>query len=207
MMRLCVVSIKYVPVVHVISHRNRDVSVVYQMCQYNYQQRAGISFQSIVNFFTRRKELVDAHKLKALEDLKAAMNELTVSSIEEPSIYYDHAQLLELSVKPVEDLTINQLEELGRAYFDGIDNVIEVNQERAFTLWMEAATRGSIDSKYVVAVCRRDGTGVTRDLGRAMEEFLAVADQHGYGLAHVCLIYSVVLILVAIGILTLLLYT
>jgi len=170
-----------------ILHQRRGTGYqLHRLCQqYNYQQTAALSLYSIFNIFSRGKELVDVNKLKALDDLKAAVAELSVASDEEPSIYYDHDQLLELSVKPIEDLTTNQLEELGRAYYDGIGSVIEINLERAFILWSEAADRGSVDSKYVRAVCLRDGSGVDRDLERAVQEMQSVADDHNYGLAHV----------------------
>lgn len=176
-----------------ILHQHRGTSYEsHRLCQhynYNYHRREALSlYSSIFNIFTRRQEqLIDNDKLKALDDLKAALTELSVASDEEPSIYYDHDQLLELSVKPIDALTTDQLEELGRAYYVGIDSVIEVNLDRSFTLWSEAASRGSVDSKYVRAVCLREGSGVAKDLERAFKEMLSVADDHSYALAHVSL--------------------
>ena len=187
MLRRCVIAI---PSAILYQHRGTGYES-HRLCQYynNYQRREALSlYSSILNMFTRRKEkeqLIDADKLKALDDLKAALAVLSVASDEEPSIFYDHDQLIELSVKPIEALTTNELEELGRAYFDGIDSVIEVNLERAFILWSEAADRGSEDSKYMRAVCLRDGSGVARDLERAFQEMLSVADDHSYALAQV----------------------
>jgi TPR repeat protein len=184
---------RFVVAVPTAMHQHKVRGTVYEshrVCQYyNYQRSEALSLYSyILNMFTLREEhMIDVDKLKALDDLKAALAELSVASDEEPSIYYDHDQLLELSVKPIDTLTTDQLEELGRAYYNGIDSVIEVNLERSFTLWSEAASRGSVDSKYVSAVCLRDGSGVAKDLERAFKEMLSVADDHSYAMAHVSL--------------------
>jgi TPR repeat protein len=101
---------------------------------------------------------------------------------------------------------VEQLEELGRAYYEGLTEddgesygsveveeskmeikAIKVNRVKAFEVWTEASTRGSIESTYSLAVCLREGVGCNKDPTRAFELMETLADKHNYYLAHFAL--------------------
>lgn len=126
----------------------------------------------------------DIEKIKAQQILKDAITELSDSSSMTES-NDSNSNILEWSTKPIEELTVDQLEELGRAYFEGIDNTIEINLEKAVYIWGEAANKGSIEAKYSRAVCLREGLGIMKDSEKSLKEMLELADKHDYYLAHV----------------------
>lgn len=85
---------------------------------------------------------------------------------------------------PVEQLTLAQIEELARAYFEG-SNGFERDQARAISLWKVAGEQGSIEGKYSRALCLKDGVGVPRNATEGYEIMLELAEKHDYHLAHV----------------------
>ena len=123
-------------------------------------------------------------KAQAHADLKQAIKELSDGEAVQIS-HVPISMLLEWDKKDLHDLTVEQLEELARAWFDGIDGEMRVNQQRAYEVWTEAANRDSIESKYCRAVCLRQGTGVPINVSEAYSEMKELADKHNYGLAHV----------------------
>ena len=122
-------------------------------------------------------------KLEDHNILKDAVRELSQGeSI--PMSYSPISSMLEWNAQPLDSLDVEQLEELGRAYFEGIDG-LEINLPRAVEIWTEGAVRGSIESKYSRAVCVREGLGTEKDPAIAFNEMIALAENDNYNLAHV----------------------
>lgn len=97
-------------------------------------------------------------------------------------------------------LTIEQLEELGRAYYEGhadpnigeIDptgssTILAKDEVMAVAVWQAAALRGSVEASYSYAVCIREGRGCTKDPKEAYSRMLALAEKSNYHLAHYAL--------------------
>jgi hypothetical protein len=92
-----------------------------------------------------------------------------------------------MDVTALTDLEVDQLEELARAHYEGeIDGYSdEESIERSVAIWNEAASRGSLESKYSLAVCYREGVGVSVDTTRSFEMMLELANNlSSYHLAH-----------------------
>lgn len=137
-------------------------------------------------FATVRSFSVD-YKTQAHEDLKNAVKELSEGDAV-PISYAPVATLLQWDEKPLDSLTIEQLEELGRAWYEGVmddDDDMQPDYERAVEVWTEGVARGSTESKYSRAVCMRQGLGTKKDSEGAFVEMLELAEKQNYALAHV----------------------
>lgn len=93
--------------------------------------------------------------------------------------------LREWDKEKLESLTLDQLEELGRAWFEGVDETFPQNLDRAFEVWTVAAKMGSAESGYSRAVMMREGTGVPKDSEAAFQALFEVANSKNYAMAHV----------------------
>jgi TPR repeat protein len=82
-------------------------------------------------------------------------------------------------------LSLEQLELLARAHYEGKGNEFEKNPEEAVRLWREASNRGSLEARYSLAVCHRDGVGVEKNAVEAYGILKELADNKNYNLAHV----------------------
>ena len=58
---------------------------------------------------------------------------------------------------PMEQLEIDQLEELARALFEGGVEGLDADVDCAVEMWKHADKRGSIEARYCIASCIRDG--------------------------------------------------
>lgn len=83
------------------------------------------------------------------------------------------------------DLSLDQLEDLGRAHFEGIDDQMPKNVVRAVEVFKFASDRGSQTASYSYAACLKDGIGVKKDTSAAFTQLSALADEKDYNLAHV----------------------
>jgi hypothetical protein len=145
---------------------------------------AGLKFNvpKNIRFFT-----VDIEKAAARAELKDAINELTEKKVPNDSEIScaSTATLLEWDKTPLELLTAEQLSELGRAWFDGLDEGVEPNFERAFEVWTEGAKRGDKESVYGRAVMLREGKGVAKNPEEAFRILEAQAREVDFDFAHV----------------------
>ena len=130
-----------------------------------------------------RRFATDDHKSKAHEDLRDAVRELSGGNAV-PISLAPVDTLVEWDEQPLDSLDNEQLEELARAWFDGVDGLGE-DAERAFMLWTVAADRGSVESKYSRAVCIREGKGTAKSPDAAFQEMIKLAENDNYPLAHV----------------------
>ena len=131
----------------------------------------------------QRHFATDKDKARAHEDLRDAVRELSGGNAA-PISMAPVDTLVEWDEQPLDSLDNEQLEELARAWFDGVDGLGE-DKERAFTLWTVAADRGSVESKYSRAVCLREGQGVTKQPELAFQTLVDLAEKDNYALAHV----------------------
>ena len=124
------------------------------------------------------RKMIDAHK-----DLKSAIKELSKGYQLSPSTF----NYAEISEKPLNSLTKEQLEELARAYYDGRPDLsVKKNVEKAFEAWTIASSIfGSIEAMYSRAMCLREGVGADKDPKIAFEDMLFLAEHKNYNLAHV----------------------
>lgn len=117
------------------------------------------------------------------ETLKEAVRELSegqASLLSHPPI----ETLRKWDSLSLSDLSVNQLEELARAYFEGTTD-FPADDVRAVSVWKTAMERGSIESSYSYAVCLREGKGIEKDTTKAYQIFRKLAESHNYPLAHV----------------------
>ena len=86
-------------------------------------------------------------------------------------------------------LSIDQLEDLGRAHHEGIKGnegeMMDRNPTRAVEIFKYASDRGSQTASYSYAVCLKDGVGIEKDTAAAFEKLSTLANEHNYNLAHV----------------------
>lgn len=125
----------------------------------------------------------DKEREAAHEDLREAVRELS-QGLARPTTSSSNTSLEEMDTTPFSDLEVDQLEELARAHYEG--EMGESSVERAVTIWIEAAARGSVESQYSLAICYREGNGVTSDSQKAFNMMLdlAMREPTGYHLAH-----------------------
>lgn len=86
-----------------------------------------------------------------------------------------------------EPVTTEQLEELGRAYYEGGSEALEKDEAMAVAVWRAAADRGSVEASYSLAVCLREGRGCAKDSNEAYARMLLLAEKNSYHLAHYAL--------------------
>jgi len=89
------------------------------------------------------------------------------------------------------ELSTEQLEELGRALYEGAPapepgGTVDLPKDEvlAVQVWRCAALRGSIEASYSLAVCIREGRGCAKDSKDAFERMLELAEKKNYHLAH-----------------------
>jgi TPR repeat protein len=85
----------------------------------------------------------------------------------------------------LDDLSLDQLEDLGRAHFEGIDEHLPKNVSRAVEVFKFASDRGSQTASYSYAACLKDGIGVEKDTSAAFTQLSSLANDKNYNLAHV----------------------
>lgn len=83
---------------------------------------------------------------------------------------------------PIE-LSIAQLEELAGVHLDG--KGVAKDELKAVEYLNAAAARGSINARYSLAVCKKDGKGMAMDKEAAFRELKDLADTHNLNHAHV----------------------
>lgn len=143
---------------------------------------------------------------EARATIRDAIRTLSEGVHQQPVTSPPVADVLKWESIPLSDLSVNQLEELGRAYYEGLydddnegndsDNSstkldtkrgIDLNREKAVEVWTEASKRGSIESMYSLAVCLRKGVGCQKDPSRAFSLMETLVEKHNYYLAHFAL--------------------
>lgn len=82
-------------------------------------------------------------------------------------------------------LSTDQLEDLGRAHLEGIEDQMPVNAERAVVIFKAASDRGSDIASYSYAACLKDGLGVKKDTTAAFIQLRDLANNKDFYLAHV----------------------
>lgn len=140
------------------------------------------SIPSLTNVNTK---WIDENKLSAHKNLQDAIKELSKDdSLAHPSS--TNITLLKQWINtPIKDLSIEQLEELARAWYEGVDNVVSKDTSKSLEIWSEAANRGSVEAKYSRAICIREGVGIDKDSSVAFSELMHIAENNNYNLAHV----------------------
>ena len=82
-------------------------------------------------------------------------------------------------------LTLDQLEDLGRAHFEGVEGQIPKNVVRAVEIFKYASDQGSQTASYSYAMCLKDGIGVEKDVTAGFLQLTVLANDNEYNLAHV----------------------
>ena len=121
----------------------------------------------------------------ALDDYRSVVAELMTDIDDQGADLAPVETLLEWDKTKLETLTLDQLEELGRAWFEGVDETFPQDLTRAFEVWTVAAKMGSAESGYSRAVMMREGTGVPKDSAAAFQALSDVANSKNYAMAHV----------------------
>jgi len=121
-------------------------------------------------------------KEAAHAELREAVRELS-QGLARPQTGSSASSLHEMDALPLSELDVDQLEELARAHYEQ-EIPSSSSTARAVAIWTEAASRGSAESKYSLAVCYRDGVGVTPDANKSFVMMLELATDPGYHLAH-----------------------
>ena len=85
-------------------------------------------------------------------------------------------------------LSVEQLEDFGRAHYEGVDErdeQIAKNPHRAVEIFKYASERGSQTASYSYAVCLKDGVGIEKNISAAFDKLIILANEYDYNLAHV----------------------
>lgn len=84
------------------------------------------------------------------------------------------------------DLSLPEIEEFAKIFYEGRDDMnIEVDTSLAVQLWSIAAEKGSLNSKYCLAVCKRDGKGIDKDAEGSFKILIDLADNDESAIAQV----------------------
>lgn len=134
------------------------------------------------------RSISDSNKETAYAELRDAVRELS-EGVAKPMMS-SAVSLKRIDASELGDLKVDELEELARSHYDGdVDGYSAGDSLRkAVVIWAEAASRGSVESKYSLAVCYREGVGVPADIAQSfkMMSELTTATP-GYYLAHYAL--------------------
>lgn len=120
---------------------------------------------------------------KAHIALRDAVKELSKGSATPPSLP-PTLTIQEWMNKDLTNLNIYQLEQLARAYHEGISGIIDQNSVKAVEIWKFAMDRGSKNASYSYAASLRDGVGVERNIIAAFGILKKLADEDQYNLAY-----------------------
>ena len=143
---------------------------------------------------TTRKVSVPHHVRLFSDDAKKAAARLELNKIYEelqspdeiPEVELASVEtLLEWNKQPLDTLSAEQLDELGDAWYEGVEDELEPDLPRAFEVWTVAAQKGCAEAAYSRAVMLRDGRGVPKDSESAFRSMSELANTKNYGLAHV----------------------
>mmetsp|Transcript_24044 Transcript_24044/g.23117 ORF Transcript_24044/g.23117 Transcript_24044/m.23117 type:complete len:386 (+) Transcript_24044:95-1252(+) len=121
---------------------------------------------------------------KAHVALRDAVKELSEGTSATPQSLPPTLTIQEYMNKNLEDLSIYELEQLARAYHEGVSGTIDQNSVKAVEIWKFAMDRGSKNSSYSYAVSLRDGVGVERNFITAFEILKKLADEDQYNIAY-----------------------
>jgi hypothetical protein len=131
------------------------------------------------NFFLGNKDEIKSKAEKILRnsiaDLSAELNSNIITT--PPSV------LMNLSEADLSMLSLENLEELGRAYSEGVH--LKKDYEKAVEIWRLASAQGSLTAKFSYASLMRDGNGVDKNESLAFELFKELATKHDYAAGHV----------------------
>ena len=83
------------------------------------------------------------------------------------------------------ELTLDQLEDLGRAHFEGVEGEIPKNVVRAVEIFKYASDHGSRTASYSYAICLKDGIGIKKDVTAGFLQLTVLANDNEHNLAHV----------------------
>jgi TPR repeat protein len=135
----------------------------------------------------RYKELKDDDALsvqdKAHVALRDAVKELSKGSAT-PQSLPPSPTIQEWMTTDLTNLNIYQLEQLARAYHEGMSGIIDQNSVKAVEIWKFAMDLGSKNASYSYAASLRDGVGVERNFIAAFEILKKLADEDQYNLAY-----------------------
>ena len=123
----------------------------------------------------------DENMLKANIKLRNAIKGIPSHPIS--ALKYPINEVKSWQVKPFNTLKVDQLEELAKHKLEG---TVGINKDidGAIKIW-QSISINSLESSYSLAVCKREGLGIPKDLTAAFQELLKLADINDYGPAHV----------------------
>ena len=112
----------------------------------------------ILHFF--RGQEGPAHSSKSIVVKEAAAENLRTAMLflSESKSLPNKQKLIELSAKHLSELNVEELELLGKAFFEGVG--LPQDPKRAVEVWREGASRGSPECQYSLAGCLRSGQGM-----------------------------------------------
>ena len=137
--------------------------------------------ESIIKIRVVRKE---ARITKAHATLSSVVRELSEGSSKALALP-TFTTLQKWDAIDLDQLSTDQLEDLGRAHLEGIEDEMPVNAGRAVEIFKAAADRGSVVASYSFAACLKDGIGVKKDTTTAFNKLRDLANEKDFYLAHV----------------------
>ena len=127
----------------------------------------------------------------AMRDLNDAIKELSKDSttVANSTIKFNdqftNKALSHLKDSPsLSDMSVEELEAVARVFYEGNDAVPK-DLSKAVEVWREATKKGSIEGKYSLAMCLREGVGTEVDKLEAFKLMKELADEHNYHLGNV----------------------
>jgi hypothetical protein len=123
-------------------------------------------------------------KSEAFKSLRTQIKDMgnasTIKSLMSPP-----EQLIEWNSKLPSELDAGQLEELARSLFEGDVKELGYDMEKAVRLWEHADKLGSLEAKYCLASCVRDGVVYKKDVAEAFRMFEEIAHSGEFPAANV----------------------
>jgi TPR repeat protein len=127
------------------------------------------------------------NKIRAFITYQEALNELSIGQ-NLPAFSIPQHILAILNRKSFDKLSAAELDALAKHYYQewkASEARADGQITRSTELWTQAKALGSVEAKYNLARCVRNGEGVTKDAQKAFVMFSELAKDHDHPLAHV----------------------
>jgi len=148
-----------------------------------FRRITGYLASKISNVFTNTNSSpvgINETHVKARMNLKSAIDELRGSNNEEFHIKKMKFTDINLSQK---EYSVNELESLAEAYYEGKGLPQDIN--RAIEIWNICASKGSVNARYCIAMCKREGLGIEKNAEECYKSLLDLIKDHNHSMAHV----------------------
>lgn len=118
--------------------------------------------------------------VKARMDLKSAIDELR--GINSNEFHIKNLNFTDVNLSQ-NKFSVSELESVAEAYYEGKGFPQDIN--RALEIWNICASKGSVNARYCIAMCKREGRGIEKNVEECYQILLNLIKDHNHSMAHV----------------------